>query len=93
MVIHHTCKIMEKVCRVIIDLGSIDNIVSEEVVSKLKLTRISHTNPYKVTWLKKGQHVLVNEQAWVAFSIGRYKEKVLCDVLPMDACHFLLGRP
>ena len=37
--------------------------------------------------------MLVNEKAWVEFSIGRYKDKVLCDVLPMDACHFLLGRP
>ena len=36
--------------------------------------------------------MLVNEQAWVEFSIGRYKDKVLCDVLPMGACHFLLGR-
>ena len=87
------CKIMGKVCRVIIDSGSTDNIVSEEAVSKLKLKRISHTNPYKVTWLNKGQDVLVNEQAWVEFSIGRYKDKVLCDVLPMDACHLLLGRP
>lgn len=43
--------------------------------------------------MNKGQHVLVNEQAWVDFSIGRYKDKVLCDVLPMDACHILLGRP
>ena len=84
---------MGKVCRVIIDSGSTDNIVLEEVVSKLKLTRIPHNNPYKVMWLNKGQHVLVNEQAWVEFSIARYKDKVLCDVLPMDACHLLLGRP
>ena len=27
------------------------------------------------------------------FSIGAYKGKVLCDVLPMDACHVLFGRP
>ena len=25
-------------------------------------------------------------------SIGKYKDNVLCDVLPMDACHLLLGR-
>lgn len=37
--------------------------------------------------------MLVNEQAWVEFSIGRYEDKALCGVLPMDACHFLLGRP
>ena len=35
---------------------------------------------------------MVNEQAWVEFSIVGYKDKLLCDVLPMDACHVLLGR-
>lgn len=27
------------------------------------------------------------------FNIGPYKDDVLCDVLPMSACHVLLGRP
>ena len=27
------------------------------------------------------------------FSTRAYKERVICDVLPMDACHLLLGRP
>lgn len=35
----------------------------------------------------------MNEQAWVDFSIARYKDILLCDVLPMDACHIFLGRP
>lgn len=51
-----------------------------------------HSHPYKVTWLNKGQHVLVNEQVWVEFAIGKYYDRILCDVLPMDACHLLLGR-
>ena len=84
---------MGKVGKVIIDIASIDNIVLEEIATKHKLRGIPHKNPYKVTWLKKGQHILVSEQAWVKFSIGRYKDKVLCDILPMDACHLLLGRP
>jgi hypothetical protein len=29
----------------------------------------------------------------VALSIGKYKDEVLCDVVPMHACHLLLGRP
>lgn len=87
------CKIMGKVCKVIIDSGSIDNIISEEAMSKLKLPRIQHKEPYKLTWLNNGQHVLVNEQAWVDFHIGGYIDRILCDILPMDACHLLLGRP
>jgi len=29
----------------------------------------------------------------VAYSIGNLRVEVLCDVLPMDPCHLLLGRP
>ena len=25
--------------------------------------------------------------------MGSYKDKVMCDVMPMDVCHILLGRP
>ena len=25
--------------------------------------------------------------------MGDYKDKILCDVIPMDVCHILLGRP
>jgi len=29
----------------------------------------------------------------VKLSIGKYEDSVLCDVIPMEACHVLLGRP
>ena len=48
------CKIFGKVCKVIVDSSSIDNIISEDAVKKLKLETKPHTNPYKVTWLNKG---------------------------------------
>ena len=32
-------------------------------------------------------------QCVVDFQIGPYKEKILCDVMAMDVCHILLGRP
>ncbi|RVW50081.1 hypothetical protein CK203_106827 [Vitis vinifera] len=35
----------------------------------------------------------VNKQVLVSFSIGRYKDEVLCDIVPMHAGHILLGRP
>ena len=76
-------KIQGKNFKVIVDLGSIDNIISEETTKNLKLTKVPHANPYKVTWLNQEKSVLVNEKTWVEFSIGAYKEKVLCDVLPM----------
>ena len=35
------------------------------------------------------------QRVLLAFSIGgkMYEEEVWCDVLPMDACHVILGRP
>eukprot|EP00253_Pinus_taeda_P002689 PITA_02689 len=33
------------------------------------------------------------EMSEVEFQIGRYKDKIVCDIMPMDVCHTLLGRP
>ena len=35
---------------------------------------------------------MVNKQVLINFSIGKYKDEVLCDVVPMEATHVLLGR-
>ncbi|XP_059289236.1 uncharacterized protein LOC132042720 [Lycium ferocissimum] len=35
----------------------------------------------------------VNQQAIIKFSIGKYQDEILCDVVPMQAFHLLLGRP
>jgi hypothetical protein len=37
--------------------------------------------------------VSFTKQCLVGFKIGEYNDKVLCDVIPMDVCHLLLGRP
>lgn len=63
------------------------------MVEKLKLLRTPHAYPYQVSWLNKGQQTIVEEQAWVEFQIGAYKDKLLFDIVNMDACHLLFGRP
>eukprot|EP00253_Pinus_taeda_P023790 PITA_23790 len=87
------CKSQGKCCKMIIDSGSTDNLVSTEMVEKLGLKRLKHPNPYRVSWLQKGHQLLVDEQSEVEFQIGPYKEKIICDIMPMDVCHILLGRP
>ncbi|XP_074301520.1 uncharacterized protein LOC141632918 [Silene latifolia] len=78
----------------IIDGGSCTNVSSTTLVSKLSLPTQDHPNPYKPRWLNKGSEVRVDKQCIVSFSIVNvYKDEVLCDVVPMDACHLLLGRP
>lgn len=45
------CNTGGKCCKVIMDSGSTDNLVSEEMVEKLGLKRLKHPCPYKVSWL------------------------------------------
>jgi hypothetical protein len=86
------CKTKDRVCKVIIDSGSTDNLVSTEMVEKLELKTTTHPRPYKVSWLQKGHHVTITKQCLVEIKIGGYKDETLCDVIPMDECHILLGR-
>jgi len=80
----------DKLCSLIVDRGSCTNVASTRVVEKLGLPTISHAKPYKLQWLSEEGEIIVNKQA---FSIGKYKDDVLCDVVPMEATHILLGRP
>jgi hypothetical protein len=42
--------------------------------------------------LQKGHQVTITKQCLVEFKIGGYKDAILCNVIPMDVCHLLLGR-
>jgi hypothetical protein len=87
------CKTKDRVCKVIVDNSSTDNLVSTEMVEKLELETIAHPSPYRVSWLQKRHQVNVTKQCLVEIKIGGYKDEILCDVIPMDVCHVLLGRP
>ncbi|XP_057522562.1 uncharacterized protein LOC130802564 [Amaranthus tricolor] len=87
------CKIEGEVCDLIIDSGSEANTVSKTLVTKLGLTTTNHPNPYKLSWLDSNSSTGVRKQSMVSFSIGSYHDSQLCDVVSMDACHILLGRP
>lgn len=88
-----TCTINGKICKIIIDSGSCTNVISALAVKKLDLKAVPHPSPYKLAWLTKGVDITVSRQVTVSFSIGSYLDSVCCDVVPMDACHLLLGRP
>jgi hypothetical protein len=36
---------------------------------------------------------MVTRQCLIEFKIGGYRDEILCDVIPMDVCHVLLGIP
>ena len=92
-IFHSRCLIEGKLCSLIIDSGSCTNVMSARMVEKLAMKTTPHAKPYKLQWLSDDGELVVNCQVLVAFSIGRYHDEVLCDVVPMEATHLLLGRP
>src|SRR5207244_5427607 len=87
--------LIDKYCRVhnIIDGGSYNNLVNVAVVKKLGLTTREHPHPYHIQWFNNNGKVKVTQKARVHFSIGSYHDFADFDVVPMDACSLLLGRP
>ena len=77
----------------IIDSGSCTNVASTTLVEKLRLPTSKHPRPYKLQWLNDSGELWVQKQFLLSFSIGKYHDEVLCDVVPMYASHILLGRP
>lgn len=78
----------------VIDSGSTENIVSKKLVSTLNLTAEPQPNPYEVSWITKKGETIVKEICMVPLSISNlYQDQIICDVLKMDVCHVLLGRP
>jgi len=78
---------------VIVDGGNCKNMVSEALVKKLGLRRYKVRTPYKMSWFKKGDEISVRYCCLVPIQLKGYKDEVWCNVVPMDACHVLLGRP
>lgn len=76
-----------------INSGSTENVISNKVVKNMNLKMIKHPNPYKISWVK-GMNIQVNKMCNPSFSIGKnFINGVLCDVINMDICHHILGRP
>jgi hypothetical protein len=92
-IFHTHCYVQSKVCGLIIDSGSSVNVCSTILVSKLDLCTLKHVKPYRLQWLNDSGEVKITKQVVVPFSIGKYVGEVLCDVVPMQASHILLGKP
>jgi len=90
-IFHTRCKILENTCSLIVYSGSCYNCT--RLVDKLALIVVPHPKLYKLHWLNKSEDLIVQYQVKVKLSIGKYEDNVVCDVVPMEACHVLLGRP
>jgi len=63
------------------------------LIEKLALKTSPHPRPYKLQWLSENGELVVNRKVLICFSIGKYVDGILFDVIPMEASHLLLGRP
>ena len=76
------------------DGGSCANVASQSMVDKLKLVVTPHPKPYTIQWLNQSKGLKISQRCLLSLSIGKtYKDDIWCDIVPMDACHVLLGRP
>ncbi|KAA0040480.1 hypothetical protein E5676_scaffold278G00510 [Cucumis melo var. makuwa] len=88
------CTINGRVCDVIINSESSQNFVARKLVTILNLKTDPHPNPYKIGWVRKGGEASINEICTVPLSIGSgYKDQIVRDIIEIDVCHLLLGRP
>ena len=92
-IFHTRCLVRNATCSLIIDSGSCVNVASTRLVSKLNLPTTPHPKPYKLQWLNDNGELLVDKQVLVDLEIGKYHDSIVCDVVPMEATHILLGRP
>jgi len=68
-------------------------VASNTLISKHQIPNKELPTPYILQWLGPSNEVTTLRQARISFAIGPYCGEVLCDIVPMDACHLLLGRP
>ncbi|XP_059289882.1 uncharacterized protein LOC132043408 [Lycium ferocissimum] len=59
----------------------------------MKFPTRKHPSPYKLQWFNECGEIKVTKKAIIKFSIRRYQDELLCDVVLMQACHILLSRP
>ncbi|RDY11584.1 hypothetical protein CR513_03734, partial [Mucuna pruriens] len=80
-------------CSIIIGGDNSVNVASSRLVEKVKLPTLAHPRPYKLQWLNNGGELVVTKQVSLAFTLDKYEDEVLCNVVPMEATHIFLGRP
>ena len=68
-------------------------MASDTHVKKLGLVTRPLSRPFRLEWLNEAGEQYVKEKVTVPLTIGRYEDEIVCNVLPMDDCHILLGRP
>eukprot|EP01018_Ginkgo_biloba_P001982 Gb_29715 [translate_table: standard] len=92
--ITHTCLVQKNPCSLIIDLGSMKNLISSTVVAALRLPLSPHPKPYNVGLvLKIAPCHVIDQQCTFTLALDDLVDAVICDVTALDCCNVLLGSP
>lgn len=76
-IFHTYCTVGGKVCILIIDGGSCENVISHRAIEKLQLPTQRHPAPYSLSWLKKGNEIRVDRRCLMNFTIStKLREQV-----------------
>ncbi|RDY10155.1 hypothetical protein CR513_05377, partial [Mucuna pruriens] len=59
---------------------------------KIEFPTIPHPKSYKLKWLSKKGEMIVDKQVFIEPTLGKYKNEICCDVVPIEGTHILLGR-
>nr|GEZ65747.1 reverse transcriptase domain-containing protein [Tanacetum cinerariifolium] len=78
------CTSKGKVCSMVIDEGSCENVVSKYMVEKLALKTVNHPEPYQLTWLKKENVIKVSKHCFLHFSSGKKYQEGYLKATPID---------
>nr|GEU63382.1 hypothetical protein [Tanacetum cinerariifolium] len=87
------CAIHQKIFDVVIDDDSPENFVSQDVVQHLKMPIETIPETYTIRWENSSSKIMVSEVYKIPFSIGEYKDELMFNIVEMDACHIILGKP
>jgi hypothetical protein len=87
------CNIQDKVCKLIIDGARFTNTISSNLVAALSLSTRRLPMPCYMQWMNQSGMLKITHKARVKFFISNYIDAADCDVVPLSACHLLLGQP
>lgn len=62
-------------------------------LKQLQLPIEKHSSPYIIGCIKATEKIEVKERCKISSSIGKYQAEIYYDIVNMNACHLLLGRP
>jgi hypothetical protein len=52
-----------------------------------------HLQPYTIGWLRQEIDLCVNQQYRLPYDIKPFKDKVFCDISPLEFCDVILRQP